>query len=202
MKSDDSISKTNASLIRHLCEDENHKAWADFVSVYTPKLRDYCRAKRVPEGEVGDLIQEVFIRLLQGIKTYDASRPFRPWLRTVLHRAWIDALRKKPRVSGTGDSEVQKQLAEAPGGDLMKELDEMIEDMALREALGRVKEKANSQHWAIFYAVTFEGKTLTQAAQAYNVSLQTAGMAKLRVRRALEEEMNKLDKGNSPEVEG
>jgi RNA polymerase sigma factor (sigma-70 family) len=62
-----------------------------FVLVYTPKLNEYCRSIGVPENDTDDLIQEVFLKLLHGIRSYDPEKGrFRHWLRRVLSRTlWL-----------------------------------------------------------------------------------------------------------------
>ena len=50
--------------------------------------------KRVPHGQLDDLVQEVLMAVHAKRATYDPSRSFLPWLAAIARYRWVDHLRK------------------------------------------------------------------------------------------------------------
>lgn len=56
-------------------------------------LERYFR-RRVPPGQVDDLVQEVLIALHAKRASWDPARPFLPWLAAIARYRWVDHLRR------------------------------------------------------------------------------------------------------------
>ncbi len=56
-------------------------------------LERYFR-KRVPASQQDDLVQDVLMAVHHKRATYDATRPFLPWLAAIARYRWVDHLRK------------------------------------------------------------------------------------------------------------
>lgn len=56
-------------------------------------LRRYYAQKIAPEA-VDDLVQDILISLHNKRASYDASRPFLPWLAAIARYRWVDKLRQ------------------------------------------------------------------------------------------------------------
>jgi len=56
-------------------------------------------AKRIAPSMVDDLVQETLLSLHAKRASFDASRPFYPWLAAIARYRWIDCLRKLPSLS-------------------------------------------------------------------------------------------------------
>jgi RNA polymerase sigma-70 factor (ECF subfamily) len=56
-------------------------------------LERYFR-RRVPPHQLDDLVQDVLMALHAKRHSYDASRPFLPWLAAIARYRWVDHLRK------------------------------------------------------------------------------------------------------------
>src|SRR5438874_1167415 len=91
------MSTTPASLLERLRQPFEPEAWARFVSLYTPLIFSWARRVGLQEQDAADLVQEVFVTLLQVLPTftYDRHRSFRRWLRTVTLNKWRNN-RKQP----------------------------------------------------------------------------------------------------------
>ena len=50
---------------------------------YEPLLRYLYRMCGGHQVLAEDMVQEAFLRMMRGIKTYDSSRPFKPWLYSI-----------------------------------------------------------------------------------------------------------------------
>lgn len=72
-------------------------------------------ARRIAPQSVDDLVQETLMALHAKRATYDATRPFYPWLAAIARFRWIDALRKMQRTPDTiEDADAPVDSAEEP----------------------------------------------------------------------------------------
>src|SRR5437763_1958531 len=88
---------TSVSLLDRLHQPNQTEAWGRFVQLYTPLLYDWARGLGVQEQDATDLVQEVFVTLLEKLPEfrYDRTGSFRGWLRTVLRNKWREVRRKR-----------------------------------------------------------------------------------------------------------
>ncbi len=68
----------------------------------TPYLR-ILASRRLGPQEADDAVQDVLLSIHTIRHTYDASRPFRPWLATIAQRRLVDRLRQKLRRAANED---------------------------------------------------------------------------------------------------
>ncbi len=107
---------TPPSLLLRLGQPGHSEAWPRFVRLYTPVLLAWARRLGLDGEDAADLVQDVFVRLLQVMPsfTYDPSRRFRGWLWTVFlnqHRARLRSrspieVRLLPDADAAGPDEV------------------------------------------------------------------------------------------------
>src|SRR5262245_5031384 len=107
-------SGTRVTLLGRLRRDPgDQKAWAEFVAHYGQRIYAWCRRWSLQEADAQDVTQNVLLRLAQKLKdfSYDPSRSFRAWLKTLTQRAWSDFVAARGRAGlGSGDSQVLQQL--------------------------------------------------------------------------------------------
>ncbi len=84
------MTKTPSSLLERLRQPFEPEAWARFVSLYTPLIYSWGRRVGLQESDAADLVQDVFVTLLQVLPTftYDRHHSFRRWLWTVAINKW------------------------------------------------------------------------------------------------------------------
>ena len=86
----DHPSTTSVTLLARLRRDPTDQAaWCDFVTRYGPKILQWCRRWRLQEADAQDVTQDVLLKLhsLMATFSYDASRSFHGWLKTLAHHA-------------------------------------------------------------------------------------------------------------------
>src|SRR5215472_12067762 len=107
-------SETRITLLGRLRRDPtNQEAWAEFVEHYGSKIYGWCRKWHLQEADAQDVTQNVLLKLAQKLRefTYDPSRSFRAWLKTLTRHAWSDFVESRQRPGlGSGDSAVQEVL--------------------------------------------------------------------------------------------
>jgi RNA polymerase sigma-70 factor (ECF subfamily) len=87
---------TSVSLLQQLRQPGRETAWERFVALYTPLLFSWARRLGLQDQEAADLVQEVFTVLVVKLPqfTYEPSKSFRAWLRTVTSHKWQERHRR------------------------------------------------------------------------------------------------------------
>jgi RNA polymerase sigma-70 factor (ECF subfamily) len=180
---------TPVSLLERLREPNQREAWNRFVQLYTPLLYEWARGLGLQEQDVADLVQEVFVGLLEKLPTfqYDRNLSFRGWLRTVLRNQWREIRRKR--------LPIPMNVQEGPLADLPDASDEaQFGDTAYREylvqrALVLIKEDFQPNTWQAWHDFAVAGKPAAEVARELGLSRHAVYLAKARVLRRLREEL-------------
>ena len=61
---------------------------------YQDKLFRYGRKFLSSEDNIEDVVQEVFIKVYQNIRSFDSSQRFSPWIYRIAHNTYINAIKK------------------------------------------------------------------------------------------------------------
>lgn len=81
--------------------DGNTADFEPLVRKYQPKIFATARRYARREGEVEDIVQEVFIKAFQKLSSYRAEAPFEHWLMRLAVRTCYDFLRIRKRTRET-----------------------------------------------------------------------------------------------------
>ena len=95
------------------CLTGDDSAWEALLGVYTRKIYNLCYrfTGRVEEAE--DLTQEVFIKVFQTLKSYDAAQgSFSTWLNRVARNHLVDHYRRTRKDRVTSSLEDELPMAE------------------------------------------------------------------------------------------
>ncbi|HEX9296058.1 MAG TPA: sigma-70 family RNA polymerase sigma factor [Polyangiaceae bacterium] len=141
----------------------------EFASLYHREFSYVWHTLRrlgVPQRELFDVTQNVFIVLYHRLHLYDSSRPLRPWIFGVAFRVTADYLRlaRHSRESARADIET---IDGAPSADELLALHE--EQMIVREALAAV----DLERRAVVVAHDFDGVPGPEIADALGIPLKT-----------------------------
>ena len=86
---------TRVSVILGVCRQDPER-WREFDAIYRPILATYLRNRGLSDSDANDVIQDVFVKLLRKIHTYDRAKcKFRSWLFNVAHNTVIDHARRR-----------------------------------------------------------------------------------------------------------
>ena len=91
---DDSENRWQPLMLAAQAGDE--EAYKALLEDLTVALRAYLRHRFALEANLEDCVQECLIAIHKARHTYDASRPFRPWMFTIARHRTIDLLRAQP----------------------------------------------------------------------------------------------------------
>lgn len=192
-------SGTRITLLGRLRHDPNNQAaWGEFVEQYGRKIYGWCRKWNLQEADAQDVTQIVLLKLAQKLRefSYDPSRSFRGWLKTLTHHAWSDYVESQARPGqGSGDSRVGGMLQSvAARDDLVKHLEEEFDRELLEEAMARVRLRVAPQTWSAFTLTALQGLSGAEAAARIPMQVAQVFIAKRRVQKMLQEEVAKLDR--------
>jgi RNA polymerase sigma-70 factor (ECF subfamily) len=147
-----STSDTRGSVIHGVCQHDPER-WREFDSIYRPMLLAFLRKQRLNDSDANDVVQDIFVKLLAKIQTYDREKyRFRTWLFGVARHAMIDFARRRTSRKKAADGWVINVLRATPSDSV-----KMAEEWAkihrmkiLHHALKTVRNRTSAKTWACF----------------------------------------------------
>jgi RNA polymerase sigma factor (sigma-70 family) len=195
-------SQTNPSLLGKLCRDPTDQAaWAEFVDRYGRKIYTWCRQWNMQDADAQDVTQAVLLRLAKRLPTfsYDPTRSFRGWLRTLTHHALADFVKTRERGGrGSGDLETETFLQSLEArDDLLTVLEKEFDQELLEMATARVRLRVEPRTWEAFRLTAVDGLPGAEAARRLEMRVAAVFKAKSRVQKLLQEAIAELE-GSCP----
>jgi RNA polymerase sigma-70 factor (ECF subfamily) len=193
-----SYARTNPTLLDRLRRDPaNQAAWSEFLQRYAPRIYAWCRRWDLQPADAEEVTQNVLLKLVGKLATfsYDPSRSFRGWLKTLTHHAWVDYLDSvKGRAAGGNGSQAMAVLQSIEArDDLVKRLEEEFDHELLAEAMARVRERVEPQTWEAFRLTSLEGLSGAEAAARIPMKEAMVFIARGRVLKMLRQEIRALE---------
>lgn len=78
----------------------DRRAYEELLRECLPLLRAICRARLRDATEAEDAVQDTLLTIHRARDSYNATRPFRPWLVAIAERRALDRLRSRGRRAG------------------------------------------------------------------------------------------------------
>jgi RNA polymerase sigma factor (sigma-70 family) len=123
-----------ASLTHGLsCCDEH--AWRAFHDLYYPQLINLARARGMAEGDLPDIVQGVYLRVLRHAKIIHDEQSFKAWLACLVRCEVIDHSRRKGRRSWLNErfQQWQETRRETGSGDACGELEDAMHALCITD---------------------------------------------------------------------
>lgn len=133
----------------------------------------------------------------RALASFDRCRGrFRPWLRTVVHRAALDYRRAQKKIAGSASTRksdvdsLDSLLDPASLDELVGDLDaRLTRDLRAAEAaIERVRRRVKPSSWEAFYRAAVLGQAATAVADDLGLSLAAVYVAKRRIGQMLKVE--------------
>ena len=190
-------SKTSATLLARLRQvPADQAAWAQFAERYGRKIYAWCRGWNLQGADAEDLTQDVLLKLAEKMQTfvYDPAKSFRAWLKTVARHAWSDYWSGRKAVVAAGGSQALELLQTVEAReDLVRRLEEEFDRELLDEAMARVRMRVLPRTWEAFERTALQGQSGAEAAQALGMKVATVFVARSKVQKMIQEELQKLE---------
>jgi RNA polymerase sigma-70 factor (ECF subfamily) len=71
------------------------EAFGELVGRYEAKLMRYGRKFLSDPEDAQDVVQDVFVKAYENIRSFDPARRFSPWIYRIAHNEFVNALKKK-----------------------------------------------------------------------------------------------------------
>jgi RNA polymerase sigma-70 factor (ECF subfamily) len=152
-------------------------------------LYSWARQVGLSEADTADLVQDVFVTLLQTLPTfeYDRRKSFRRWLRTVTINKWREQGRRRARSpvqAGRGFGEDQ-----LPAADLEQFWDVEFRQQLVSRALSIMNRDFQPATWKAFWEQVVGGRPAAAVAAELGMTVGAAFAAKFRILDRLRQEM-------------
>src|SRR5262249_35728788 len=113
----------------------------------------YLRKRGLGESEAGDVVQDILVKVLSGIQTYDRARSkFRTWLFGLAHNTLVDHARRRAAYQRALDGWVVHVLRATPSDSLKMAQNgaRLHREQILEPALRTVRPRTSAKAWACF----------------------------------------------------
>jgi RNA polymerase sigma factor (sigma-70 family) len=164
MKPDD----TSLARLMALAQAGDRDAYTALLNAAQAWLRRYF-ARRVNPAQLDDLVQETLISLHRKRASFDASRPFLPWLAAIARYRWVDHLRLLYKAELVGTPEEIEGFDEEPA-------------ITARISLERLLTHLSSAQVEAIELVKIEGLSVSEASQ---MTGQSESLIKVNIHRGL-----------------
>lgn len=173
---------------------------------YEALVRHYMSdAYLIAYGYVGnyddarDMSQDAFIKVYQARESFDADRPFYPWLYRVLKNHCLNFLKKRSR-GGLSlyyqDSPDRERFA-SPSPTPLEELEKDERKRLLRGAITLLSD----DHREIIVLKNYKGYSYTEISETLEIPIGTVMSRLYYARRALKDLLHKLETEGLPDVD-
>jgi RNA polymerase sigma-70 factor (ECF subfamily) len=166
------------------------RAYAFLVTKYERRLRSYCRS-RLPDSEVDDTVQDIFIKAFRSLSGFRLGRGFSPWLFTI---ALNSIASKKHRFRNEEDKRA-RFIAENRDVHAMNEGMDKLESDFLLKAVGALP-RGYRDVVELYYLGELDTE---QTAEALGIGLEAVKTRLFRARKLLRE---MLENGNRSGSQG
>lgn len=76
-------------------QDGEAEAFGLLMTRYEPKLMRYARKFLLDPDDAADIVQDVFLKTYENIRSFDATRRFSPWIYRIAHNEFVNDLKKR-----------------------------------------------------------------------------------------------------------
>jgi RNA polymerase sigma-70 factor (ECF subfamily) len=180
---------TPASLLGRLRLPSQPQAWSRLVELYTPLLLYWARRAGLQPQDAADLVQEVFIVLVQKLPQfiYDRHKSFRGWLRKVALNKLRDRQRRRSVAEVAATDAELADLAVPDGVEAFWEGEDQKHLVA--RALEVMQREFKATTWKACWEHVVCDRPAAEVAADLGISENAVYIAKLRVVRRLREEL-------------
>jgi RNA polymerase sigma-70 factor, ECF subfamily len=182
--------RTNLSLIKSVRDRSDVESWRRFHEFYSPLLMRYLRRLGLEEDRANDLVQDIFVRLVQALPTFELDSKkgrFRSYLWRLTYSALVDQARRV-KVRRQAEEEWVKRFhesSEAESRKLQDELNEINQQQILRQALPRVHSETSATAWTCFEQRLLQDRPGSAIAAELGISAEAVYVYASRVLKAV-----------------
>lgn len=160
------------------------------VERYEQKLLRYGKKFLSSKENIQDVVQEVFLKAYENIRSFDSSLKFSPWIYRIAHNAFVNILRKNsrnPLQFVDFDTFISHPIYEDP-------VIEEKERAEIRKFLDKGLEKLSPNYREIIILYYLEEMSYKEIADILRIPTSTVGIRLRRAREALKKHLPDAEK--------
>lgn len=195
---------TRSSVLKAVADTSNEKAWKRLFDLYAGFIFSIARSKGLTVTDSDDIVQNVFVDLARNLPQFNYDRTkgrFRSYLIGLVNWRVTDKLRASKR-----DIDFKSQYGEDMKGAVAEDDGIFLEDewraAAMEEALRRIKDEVNPDHFAAFVASTIEGQDTEMVMNLYSITrdnlYQIRKRLTLKLKEATQAVLEEMDNPSTP----
>lgn len=189
--------RTQPSLLLRLRDTEDHAAWSQFVSIYTPLIFAFCRGRGLSEADAADVAQDVLKAVARAIPrfNYDPSRSsFRNWLFTVVRSKlnnFFATRARQPRRAG--DTTIQRFIEGEPDCASEETWHREYQANLVLWATEQIRSEFKDTTWNAFWRTAILAEAIEQVAVDLGLSVNALYVARSRVTTRLKQVIQSVE---------
>jgi RNA polymerase sigma-70 factor (ECF subfamily) len=157
-------------------------------------------ARRIPQNDVEDVAQDIFLRIFRGLPGYAGKKSFENWLSVIALRSCYDYWRKKGKCK---EDTAPAAIDEEASNWLDKISSKVSRDVFLSasrrheasELLDRTLDKLSAEDKTLIEMVYFEGRSLKEASDVLNWKRSKTKVRIMRAKIKLRKIISELSQG-------
>ena len=175
----------------------DQQAWDRLVHLYGPMVYRQCRGRGIQASDAKNLVQEVFLKVWNGLSTFDRERPngtFTGWMKTITKNCVNEFYRQRGKqIDAIGGSGIQGliEASPPPEEDETQECGEWDREVAQR-ALDLLETDFTGRNVQVFKELVVHGTPTADVAEKYEMTPAAVRQAKARILRRLRTELEGL----------
>jgi RNA polymerase sigma-70 factor (ECF subfamily) len=166
----------------------NQKAFGQLVNRYLPQVYNFLYRMTQNADTSEEIAQEAFVKAFRNIKSFDRSRPFRPWILRIASNAAVSELRKQSKIVSLNALEEDGAWSEA---DHQKDEDIVVslERKLSNEEVMKAMEQLDVKYRQVLLLRYQQELSYEEIAQALEIPLNTV---RTWIKRGLEKLKNEV----------
>jgi RNA polymerase sigma-70 factor (ECF subfamily) len=172
----------------------DERAWREFVDYYAPVIYRWCVRRGLQDNDAQDVTQQVLLLLATKLPafTYDPSRSFRAWLRTLTHHAWADFLSARNGPAGGHRAAWEALTTVEAREDLLRRIEDEFDLELLELAMAEVRARVEPATWEAFRLTALEGAPAAEVAVRLGKQVANVYVLRSNVQKLLRDEIARL----------
>lgn len=188
---------TDEPALVRLARSGDAEAFGELVRRYQTSVYNVCFRLMRERRDAEDLAQEAFIRAYERLDTFEAGRPFGPWIRRVAANLCLNRLASAAGGLGHVSLDDERDEAAEPGG-LAGEPQAAREQAEEAEALRAALLSLPAHYRAVIELRHFQEMSYAEIASALDLPLSDVKSHLFRARRLLSQKLNPYGRPTSP----
>jgi len=150
------------------------------VDRYQGKMERYARKFLLNQGDINDIVQDIFIKAYTNIKGFDIKRKFSSWLYRIAHNHLVNHLRKRKIILPLLDWDTFFPHKEY-------DIEEDINNQEIRDLINRCLDKLTIKYREPLVLYYFQELSYREISDILKIPVSTVG---IRIKRAKQQMKN------------